>query len=114
MAMIGLAACGSRAAKPASNETRTGIVNPVQENPVDAQCLETNRSHPIGRSIAESYTVSYEQVITWFCSGYSFDNIMIALETGEAMDIPPETLLKMLLEREWDEIWDEIGFIRSE
>jgi hypothetical protein len=64
----------------------------------------------IGQSIADTYEVSYEKVMGWFCDGYSFDNIMISLETSEATDIPAETLLVMLLEKDWEDIWDEIGF----
>lgn len=66
--------------------------------------------HPIGQSIAATYEVSYEQVMRWFCEGYSFENILIALETGEAVEIPAETLLQMLQEKEWEEIWAEVGF----
>jgi hypothetical protein len=55
----------------------------------DADCTDLN-PHPIGASIAADYEVSYEQVMTWFCSGYSFENILIALETSEAVDVPAE------------------------
>ncbi len=69
--------------------------------------------HPIGQSIAQTYQVSYQQVMTWFCSGYSFDNILIALETSAAVDIPPDVLLNMLLEKEWEEIWEQVGLTGS-
>jgi hypothetical protein len=74
----------------------------------DADCTNLN-PHPIGASIAADYEVSYEQVMTWFCGGYSFENILIALETSEAVDVPADTLLQMLLEKEWEEIWVEVG-----
>ncbi len=67
--------------------------------------------HPIGQSIAETYNMPYEQVMTWFCSGYSFDNILIALETSQAVDIPADTLLQMILDKEWEEVWAEVGFV---
>lgn len=67
--------------------------------------------HPIGQSIANTYEVPYQQVMAWFCSGYSFDNIMIALETSEAVDVPPDTLLKMIVDKEWEEVWAEVGFV---
>jgi hypothetical protein len=69
-----------------------------------------NNPHPMGQSIATTYEVSYEQVMTWFCSGYSFENILLALETSEAVDVQADTLLQMLLEKEWEEIWVEVGF----
>jgi hypothetical protein len=79
---------------------------------VDIYCTGTD-PHPIGQSIAGTYAVPYQQVMTWFCSGYSFENILVALETSEAVDIKAETLLLMLLDKEWEEIWDEIGFIEN-
>jgi hypothetical protein len=79
---------------------------------VDIQCTDTN-PHPIGQSISESYAISYQQVMTWFCSGYSFEDILVALETSAAADFPTDTLLKMSLEKGWEEIWDEIGFIEN-
>ena len=82
---------------------------PGDEQTGDTQCTDTD-PHPIGQSIAETYDVSYQQVMGWFCSGYSFENILIALETSQAVDIPPETLLQMLLEKEWEQIWAETGF----
>lgn len=78
------------------------------ETTADANCTDLN-PHPIGASIAADYEVSYEQVMTWFCSGYSFENILIALETSEAVDVPAEDLLQMLLEKEWEDIWVEVG-----
>ncbi|MFH2103101.1 MAG: hypothetical protein ABIJ39_07075 [Chloroflexota bacterium] len=98
-AVLALAACS-----PA------GQAGQAQPTPtVDIHCTETD-PHPIGQSIAETYAVTYEQVMTWFCSGFSFDNILIALETGEAVDIPADTLLQMLLEKDWEQIWTEVGF----
>jgi hypothetical protein len=50
-------------------------------------------------------------VMTWFCGGYSFDNILIALETSEAVDVPADGLLQMLQEKEWEQVWVEVGLI---
>lgn len=82
------------------------------ETTADTNCTDLN-PHPIGASIAADYEVSYEQVMTWFCSGYSFENILIALETSEAVDVPAEALLQMLLEKEWEQIWLEVGLTGS-
>lgn len=78
------------------------------------ECTDKNASHPIALSIAQKYEVAYEQVIGWFCAGYSFENILIALETSKAVEIPAEILLEMLLEKSWEEIWVEIGFVGEE
>jgi len=78
------------------------------EPTVDIHCTDTD-PHPIAVGITETYVVTYEQVMTWFCTGYSFDNILIALETAEATDSDPDVLLEMLLEKDWEQIWSEIG-----
>jgi hypothetical protein len=77
--------------------------------PAESDCTEAD-PHPIGESIASTYEVSYAQVMAWFCDGYSFENILIALETSQAVDIPAQTLLDLLLEKDWEEIWEEVGF----
>lgn len=89
---------GSRTVLPGGNETTDGF-----------NCMDTE-PHPVGQSIAKSYEVSYEQVMSWFCSGFSFENILIALETSSAVNIPADTLLEMRMEKEWEVIWDETGF----
>lgn len=118
--IIGLAACapagqsseGGLQAPPASSGDSPAAVGEPSESPGGTEeeawpvfdCTETN-PHPMGQSIAETYEdVSYEQVMTWFCDGYTFDDILIALETSEATDVPASVLLEML----WDKPWEEI------
>lgn len=72
-------------------------------------CTETD-PHPVGQNIAETYDVTYEEVMTWFCSGYSFDDILIALETSEATETQAADLLAMSETMSWEEIWVEVGF----
>jgi hypothetical protein len=93
-------------------EAPTGEESPAGETVMGA-CIGTD-PNPIGQSIANTYEVPYEQVMTWFCNGYSYENILVALATSEGVDIPADTLLEMLLEMEWEEIWAEIGFIENE
>ena len=66
---------------------------------------------PIGQAIAADYeTTSYEQVMTWFCSGAEFEDILVALETEAQTDQPAEALLEMLAGGlTWDEIWQKLG-----
>jgi hypothetical protein len=105
------------------NDTSGGDAQPASSPPPQSadqqpaqpsgsfECTDKNASHPIALSIAQKYEVAYEQVMGWFCAGYSFENILIALETSKAVEIPPEILLEMLLEKSWEEIWVEIGFV---
>jgi hypothetical protein len=113
VALLALAACGSlRFVGEEPGGYDEAAAPPFAEATVDYNCTDEN-PHPIGQGIADKYDTPYQQVMTWFCSGYSFDNIMIALETSDAMDIPVDTLLEMLLEKEWEEIWNEIGFTNN-
>ena len=67
--------------------------------------------NPVGKSIAEDYTFSsYEQVMTWFCNGAEFEDILVALETESQTGTPADEMLKMLAAGfTWDEIWQTIG-----
>jgi hypothetical protein len=101
----------SEAAMNLDSSEQTTVPQPVLA--VDIHCTETD-PHPLGQSIAGTYKVSYEQVMTWFCSGISFDNILIALETSTAAGIPANLLLEMHLQGEsWETIWDTIGFVEQ-
>lgn len=66
---------------------------------------------PIGQSIAEDYEfTSYEEVITWFCEGAEFEDILLALETESQTGTPAEEMLGMLADDfSWEEIWQLIG-----
>ena len=39
--------------------------------------------HQIALGIAEIYDVEYEVVIAWFCQGFGFGQILLALETAQ-------------------------------
>jgi len=86
---------------PASTAIATATAQPA--------CI-IQESNPLGMSISETYEISYKQVMTWNCEGYPFEDILIALETSQSVQIPVTSLLQMSLEKEWDDIWNEIGF----
>lgn len=74
---------------------------------------ETNCSsldpHPLAVSMTEKFEVTYEEVMTWYCDGAAFSDILLALETVELADITVEELLTMIEDKSWEEIWDELG-----
>jgi len=52
---------------------------------------------PIGESIAEDYDFTdYVEVITWFCDGAEFEDILVALESESLTGTPAEEMLQML------------------
>ena len=73
-------------------------------------CLGAEVS-PVGQSIADDYEfASYEQVMTWFCNGAEFEDILVALETETQVDTSADEMLKMLADGfTWDEIWQLVG-----
>ena len=79
----------------------------VIENP-DTNCSAVN-PHPIAEGMTETFEITYDEVMTLYCEGYAFSDILLALETSELVDQSPEALLARLRTRSWQEIWDEYG-----
>lgn len=69
--------------------------------------------HPIAESIAEKFEITYEDVMTLFCEGESFEDILLALQTSELTDIDAETLLARKDEIGWDQVWKETGLVQT-
>jgi len=87
----------------------------VEETTAQVETTEPNclggEINPIGKSIAEDYeSTSYEQVMTWFCNGAEFEDILVALETEAQTDTSADEMLKMLADGfTWEEIWQLVG-----
>jgi len=75
------------------------------DNP-ETNCSATN-PHPLAEGMAETFEITYDEVMTLYCDGYAFSDILLALETSELVDQSPEALLARLRTRTWQEIWDE-------
>ena len=71
----------------------------------------TKDANKMGESIAGSYPfTSTEEVMSWFCQGAEFEDILTALETEEITGTAAEDMLQMRAEGlSWDEIWLVIG-----
>ena len=82
----------------------------AQVETAEPACLGGEIS-PIGQSIAGDYeSASYEQVMTWFCNGAEFEDILVALETEAQTDTSADEMLKMLADGfTWEEIWQLVG-----
>jgi hypothetical protein len=67
--------------------------------------------HPMGQEIADQFDeATYEEVMTWFCNGAEFEDILIALQTEKDTGEPADDLLKLMAGGQtWEEIWDAIG-----
>lgn len=73
--------------------------------------------HPLAAKIVERFAgvTTEEQVMTWFCQGHSFGQIMLALMTQKFDGSNPEELLQLHKEKGgWGSIWKEKGLIGNE
>ena len=92
--------------EPTATQGSSGQQTATEAPATAPTCTETD-PHPMGESIAAKYEVRYAEVMTWFCGGASFDDILLALETRNLTDAPVETLLERAEEVGWDQVWVE-------
>jgi hypothetical protein len=85
----------------AENDAITGVNS-------ETDCSTLN-PHPIAQGMVDTYDVSYDEVMTWYCDGYAFSDISLALETSDLADVPVPDLLPLVRNQSWDEIWDDLG-----
>jgi hypothetical protein len=75
---------------------------------------DKDSDHPFAASIADTYGVDVSEVTAYFCQGYGFGQIMLALQTGQ-MEGATNSVADMLAAREsgmgWGQIWKEMGLI---
>lgn len=73
---------------------------------------EKEDDHPFAAAIAETYGTSVSDVMGYFCNGYGFGEIMLALQTHQ---INNEDISSMLDLRKsgygWGQIWQEMDMI---
>ena len=94
---------GESGAAPAESESPP---EPT-ENP-ETNCSTLN-PHPMAEGMAEQFEASYDEIMTWYCDGYAFSDILLALETEELVELSFEELLSMVEESTWEEIWQKLG-----
>jgi len=92
--------------KPEVSSLDNSEGNPAEVS--DTNCSAIN-PHPIAEGMTETFEITYDEVMTLYCDGYAFSDILLALETSELIDQSPEALLARLRTRSWQEIWDEFG-----
>ena len=115
--MLGAAGCQEDGLKSAAYQSQPEVAANAEaevEAEVDAgvnpetDCSTLN-PHPLAQGMVETFDVSYDEVMTWYCDGYAFSDILLALETSDLADIPVLDLLPLTENQSWDEIWDDLG-----
>ena len=97
----------------ANTREENGSEGGNDEEPLQGlDCLGPEENN-IGQSIADRFEESsYEEVITWFCNGAEFEDILPALLSEQSSDASAEEILVMLADGfTWDEIWQLVGII---
>jgi hypothetical protein len=76
------------------------------------ECLSPE-AQGLGSSIAGSFEISVEAVMDWYCSGYDFEDILLALQTTAQVQLSADELLYRLGQGQtWDDIWLDIGLLK--
>ena len=77
------------------------------ENP-ETNCSSLN-PHPVAEGITDKFPINYDEVMTLYCDGFAFSDILLALETEQLVDQSYEDLLSLLETNSWEKIWDDLG-----
>ncbi len=75
-------------------------------------CVQSEIQHPFGAILAERYEVDYATLQAWFCDGFGWGQIMLALQTGKITEDDPGELLELRRAGTgWGEIWQGLNLI---
>lgn len=75
-------------------------------------CVQSEIKHPFGASLAKRYEVDYATLQAWFCDGFGWGQIMLALQTSRATGGDPGELLDLRRGGAgWGEIWQDLKLI---
>ena len=88
------------------------VESEAEQDSINPECL-SSEMRVIGENISQRFDFATEdQVMTWFCGGAEFKDILIALQTEKVTGQSTQELLEMLVNGlSWDEIWQSIGFL---
>jgi hypothetical protein len=87
-----------------------------EEEPEDTSagyyCTQAEDQHPFGARLAERYETDYETLQEWFCDGFGWGQIMLALQTSEITEGDPAALLEARRGGQgWGQIWQELKLV---
>jgi hypothetical protein len=106
--------------------TTANAAGSFQEDETNPFCEDSDSVHPVGAAIAETYDMSYDQIMAWFCGveaseddaapyhSHGLGQVMLALQTAENNGNPEEAHHYLEQRQEgkgWGQIWQEAGLI---
>ncbi|MEW6504107.1 MAG: DUF5667 domain-containing protein [Chloroflexota bacterium] len=88
-----------------------GEESPISEPPLDG-CI--NQTHPLGVKLSVTYGVAYQSVMGWFCQGFGFGEIMLALQASQHSELTAEEILLLKVELGgWGEVWRHLAMLEQ-
>ena len=91
----------------ASADTTAKVPNPDKGG---AYCTtgQKDEHHPVGDKLADRYTVTYEEIMGWFCQGYGFGEIDLAYSISQQAGVPiADVFAKRQEGKGWGQIMKE-------
>jgi hypothetical protein len=84
-----------------------------QDDPSEGYfCTQSEVMHPFAERLLAHYDTDYATLQAWFCDGFGWGQIMLALQTSEVTDDLPEDLLDRRRGGEgWGQIWQDLKLI---
>lgn len=76
---------------------------------------EDTTPNPDVMGLAEQLGVSYESVLSWYCTGYSFETIQTVYDMSVAAGVTMDQIYEMHVQEgySWDEVIQELGITFS-
>lgn len=78
-------------------------------------CTDAESTHPMVSRLSERYGVDEVKIRGWFCSGFGFGEIMLALQTASTTGLTPDEYLAVRGSGlGWGQIWKMDGLVLAE
>jgi len=75
-------------------------------------CVQSEVQHPAGARLAERYEMPYEDLQAWFCQGFGWGQIKLALQTAKLKGVDAADLLQARLDGQgWGQIWQGLNLV---
>ena len=58
-------------------------------------CLNRSEEHPVAARLVGNFEVPYDVIMDWFCGGFGFGEIKMALQISTTAGVSPDELLQM-------------------
>lgn len=75
-------------------------------------CVQSAVQHPAGARLAERYEMPYEDLQAWFCQGFGWGQVKLALQTAKLKGVDAADLLQARLDGQgWGQIWQGLNLV---